>query len=71
VSPDPDTGAPSFSVDLDLDADTTHQLRNDLLPVLDGKGTIQITIGSAQRELPLAGIATAMKRFKSVCFGIR
>ena len=71
VSPDPDTGTPSFSVDIDLDADTVRQLKNGLLPVLDGKGPIQLTIGPAHRDLPASGLADALKRFKSVCFGMR
>lgn len=71
VSPDPDTGTPSFSTDIDLDAQTMRQLRSELLPVLDGKGPIQLTIGSAYRELPVAGLSAALKRFKSVCFGVR
>ena len=71
VSPDPDIGTPSFSVDIDLDKDTTRQLKNALLPVLEGKGPIQLTLGPDHRDLPISGIADALKRFKSVCFGIR
>jgi hypothetical protein len=71
VSPDPDTGTPSFSSDIDLDADTVRQLRNGLLPVLEGKGPIQLAIGPVHRDLPVSGLAEALKRFKSVCFGIR
>jgi hypothetical protein len=71
VSPDPDSGTPSFSADIDLDAQTVRQLRNELLPVLEGKGPIQLSIGSAYRELPVSGLAGALGRFKSVCFGSR
>lgn len=71
VSPDPDTGTPNFSTDIDLNADTLRQLRNALLPVLDGRGPIQLTIGPAHRDVPVSGLADALRRFKSVCFGIR
>lgn len=70
VSPNPDTSVPGFSIDLDLDAQTVHQIRNELLPVLEGKGPIQLTIGPAHRELPVAGLADALKRFKSTCFAV-
>jgi hypothetical protein len=71
ISPDPDSGAPGFSADIDLDAQTMRRLRHELLPVLEGKGLIQLTVGSAHRELPVSGLAAALKRFKSTCFGTR
>ena len=71
VSADTDSGTPSFSADIDLDEKTARQLRQTLLPVFEGKGPILLTIGSAYCELPVAGLAEALKRFKSGCFGIR
>jgi len=71
VSADPDTRTPNFSTDIDLDAATVRQLRTTLLPVLEGKGPIQLAIGPVHRNLPVSGLADALKRFKSVCFGIR
>ena len=72
VSPAPDTGVPSFStVDIDLEPNSIHQLQKALMPVFEGKGSIQLTIGTAHRELPVSGLSDALKRFKSVCFGIR
>ena len=71
VSPDSDTGTPSFSIDIDLDANTVRHLLNSLLPVLEGNGPIQLTIGASHRDLPVSGLAAALRRFKSVCFGIR
>jgi len=71
VSPDPDTGTPSFSTDIAFNAATVRQLRNALLPVLESKGPIQLTIGPVHRDLPQSGLAAALRRFKSVCFGIR
>ena len=46
VSPDSHTGTPSFSIDIDLDANTLRHLLNSLLPVLEGNGPIQLTIGA-------------------------
>jgi hypothetical protein len=71
VSPDPFSKAPGFSVDIDLDAKTVARLRKELLPVLEGKGPIEITIGPAYRELPVAELPAALKRFKATCFGTR
>jgi hypothetical protein len=69
IASDPVGGTPSFSVDIDLDAQTTRQLRDGLFPVLEGKAPIELGIGAAHRELPLAGLADALKRFKATCFG--
>jgi hypothetical protein len=71
LAPDPDTRQPGFSVDGDLDAQARRELRRTLLPVLEGKGPIELAIGSARRELPALGLASALRRFKSVCFGGR
>ena len=71
VSPDPFSKAPGFSVDIDLDAKTIQGLRQELLPALEGKGPIELSIGRAHRELPVAGLAAPLKRFKSTCFGMR
>ena len=72
VSPDQDTGTPSFSTDdVDLDQNSIRQFQKTLMPVLEGKGPIQLTIGTAHRELPVSGLSDALKRFKSVCFEIR
>jgi len=71
IARDPTSGTPSFSVDIDLDAQTVRQLRDGLFPVLEGKAPIELSIGSAHRELPLAGLPDALKRFKATCFGRR
>jgi hypothetical protein len=70
VSRDPISNALSFSVDIDLDAKTIKGLRQELLPALEGKGPIELAIGRAHRELPVAGLAAPLKRFKSTCFGM-
>ena len=57
--------------ELDADATMLRQLRAKLVPVLEGKGPIVLTIGSASRELPVAGLSKPWSGFKAVCFGQR
>jgi len=71
ISNDPISKTASFSVDLDLNKQTTQQLRRELLPVLEGKGPIELTLGPAHRELGVSGLAPALKRFSTACFGGR
>lgn len=71
VGLDPVAGLVSFSKDIDADARALQRIRSALLPVLEGKGPILITIGSASRQIPVLGLAGALERFKSVCFGSR
>jgi len=46
-----------------------RRIRDTLVPVLEGTGPIVLTLGSLTRELPVAGLADALKRFKPACFG--
>jgi hypothetical protein len=62
-------GQAGFMSELDADATMLRQLRPKLLPVLEGKGPIVLTIGQASRELPVAGLSRPWGGFKSVCFG--
>lgn len=71
VSLDPIAGVPTFAVDFDIDARSERRIKSELMPVLEGKGPLVLTIGSARRELPVAGLAAALTRFKSICFGTR
>jgi hypothetical protein len=61
-------GQAGFASELDLDPPTLRQLRGKLLPVLEGKGPIVLTVGSASRELPMTGLSKPLGGFKSVCF---
>ncbi len=71
VALDPVAGVMSFSKDVDADARSLRRIRSGLLPILEGKGPILIAIGSTSREIPVAGLAGVLERFKSVCFGSR
>jgi hypothetical protein len=42
-----------------------------LLPVLEGKGPIALTVGSAEFTLPTTGLTQPLSRFKAICFGSR
>jgi hypothetical protein len=61
-------GQPGFAHHTDADAPALRQIRAKLLPVLEGKGPIVLTLGSTSRELPAAGLAEPLAGFKSVCF---
>jgi hypothetical protein len=71
IAPDPDIGTPTFSMEIDADSKELRRIRDVLLPVLERKGPIVLTVGTSSRELPVAGLAEALKRFKEVCFGSR
>ncbi len=59
---------PGFGSEFDVNARKRNDLRRKLLPVLEGKGPIVLTIGSYSRNLPVSGLADALSRFKAVCF---
>jgi hypothetical protein len=64
-------GKAGFESEIDMDAKTLRQIRLKLLPVLEGNGAIELTVGSTSRELPVEGLRKALNGFKSVCFGQR
>jgi len=59
----------SFDSNAIADAAGLRRIRDTLMPVLEGAGPIVLTLGSLTRELPIAGLADALKRFKPACFG--
>jgi hypothetical protein len=64
-------GQPSFAGEVDADGKALQQIRPKLVPVLEGKGPMVLSVGSTSRELPVAGLAKPLSGFKSVCFGQR
>jgi hypothetical protein len=64
-------GRPGFASEIDADGKALQQIRPKLIPVLEGKGPMVLSVGSASRELPVAGLAKPLSGFKSVCFGQR
>ena len=62
-------GQVGFVSEFDVDAKARQQLRVRLLPVLEGKGPIVMTLGSISRELPASDLSAPLRGFKSVCFG--
>src|SRR5437899_4357942 len=64
-------GRPGFASEIDADGKALQQIRPKLIPVLEGKGPIVLSVGSTSRELPVAGLAKPLSGFKSVCFGQR
>jgi len=69
---DPDgagVGQPGFDAEFDADKKALVAIGAQLLPVLQGKGPIVLTVGSKTGELPIDGLSKSLARFKSVCFG--
>jgi hypothetical protein len=64
-------GRPGFASEIDADGKALQQIRPKLIPVLEGKGPLVLSVGSTSRELPVAGLAKPLSGFKSVCFGQR
>lgn len=71
VEPDQATGMQAFNTDIDADAKALRQISGALLPVLEGKGPIALTVGSAEFTLPTTGLTQPLSRFKAICFGSR
>src|SRR5262249_23906969 len=64
-------GRPGFASEIDADGKALQQIRPKLIPVLEGKGPMVLSIGSTSRELPVAGLAKPLSGFQSVLFGRR
>lgn len=71
----PHLGRSSFISDLDADRRQMLALGRKLMPVLEGKNDITLTLtpgaagaSSKTRQLPLVGLAPALKIFARVCF---
>jgi hypothetical protein len=71
IAADFQTNRPGFSSEFDIDAATLAALRLSLLPVFEGRGPIMLTVGRMSREIPVAGMAKPLARFKAVCFARR
>jgi hypothetical protein len=71
VEPDPTTQMQTFNTDIDANVKALRQIGGALLPVLEGKGPITLTIGSAELTLPTTGLTQPLSRFKAICFGSR
>jgi hypothetical protein len=63
------TNQPAFSYETNIDARALGLVRTELMPLLQSKGPITVTIGKQERKVPLTGIAEPLKRFSAVCFG--
>src|SRR5262245_36978952 len=64
-------GRPGFASENDADGKALQRISAKLIPVLEGKGPIVLSVGSTSRELPVTGLAKPLSGFKSACFGQR
>jgi hypothetical protein len=62
---------PAFSYETNIDARALGLVRAELMPLLQAKGPLTVTIGKNAKALPLAGIAEPLRKFSAVCFGGR
>jgi hypothetical protein len=58
----------SFDSNMIVNTAALMRIRDTLMPVLEGPGPIVLTLSSLTREVPVAGIADPLKRFKAGCF---
>jgi hypothetical protein len=63
------TNQPAFSYETNIDARALGLVRTELMPLLQSKGPLAVTIGKQERKVPLAGIAEPLRKFSAVCFG--
>src|SRR5262245_31060327 len=61
-------GRPGFASEIDADGKALQQIRAKLIPVLEGKSPIVLSVGSTSRELPVAGLAKPLSRFQISLF---
>lgn len=59
----------AFSYETNIDSKALGMVRTELMPLLQSKGPLVVTIGKQDRKLPLEGIAEPLRRFSAVCFG--
>jgi hypothetical protein len=65
------TSQPAFSYETNIDARALGLVRTELMPLLQSKGPLTVTVGKQERKVPLTGIAEPLKRFSAVCFAGR
>lgn len=75
ISRDQDNGQSIFDSEVDIDGVKGQALVRQLMPVLEGRGEIRLTISAKpdsseimSRNIPVAGLAPLLKRFRAVCF---
>jgi len=62
-------GQPAFSYETNIDARALGLVRSELMPLLQSKGPLTVTIGKNAKQVPLTGISEPLKKFSAVCFG--
>lgn len=60
---------PAFSYETNIDSRALGLVRAELMPLLQAKGPLTVTIGKNAKALPLTGITEPLRKFSAVCFG--
>jgi hypothetical protein len=66
---DNSSGQSAFSYETNIDSRALALVRSELMPLLQSKGPLTVTIGKQAKQIPLTGIAEPLKRFSGICFG--
>ena len=61
-------GQRGFVSELDIDAKARAVFRQKIMPILETKGPITLTIGSWSKSLPVSGLTNVLPRFTAICF---
>jgi hypothetical protein len=63
------SGQPAFSYETNIDSRALGLVRSELMPLLQSRGPLTVTIGKNAKQVPLTGIAEPLKKFSAACFG--
>ena len=63
------SGQSAFSYETNIDARALGLVRSELMPLLQSKGPLTVTIGKNAKQVPLTGISEPLKKFSVICFG--
>jgi len=60
---------PAFRYETNIDARALSIFRAEFMPMLAGKGPLNVTVGDKSQQVPLAGVQEPLKKFSTSCFG--
>ena len=60
---------PAFRYETNIDARALSIFRAEFMPMLTGKGPLNVMVGDKSQQVPLAGVQEPLKKFSASCFG--